>query len=196
MEPQIAEKSVSEEELKHLYKTYTDASANLLAAIRSQPRQEVKDYELTNTDGSKVRLSELFGDKDELMVVHNMGKGCVYCTLWADGFNGVHQHLSDRAAFVLSSPDDHETQRAFAESRGWKFRTVSIKDTTFAKDLGFEPKPKSYQPGFSTFIKDADGKMYRTAKDMFGPGDHYCATWHLLDLLPNGQNGWEPKYKY
>jgi hypothetical protein len=36
----------------------------------------------------KARLSALFGDKDTLFVIHNM----------TDGFNGVFEHLRDRAA--------------------------------------------------------------------------------------------------
>ena len=82
-----------------------------LAQMRQQlPPESVNDYEFTAHDGSKVKLSELFGDRSELLLIHNMGKGCRYCTLWADGFNGVRQHLSNRAAFVLVSPDDYETQ--------------------------------------------------------------------------------------
>ena len=37
--------------------------------------QEVADYEFQCPDG-KVPLSALFGDHDDLMVVHNMGSSC------------------------------------------------------------------------------------------------------------------------
>ena len=61
----------------------------LLAQLkRERDAEPVDDYELSGPAG-KVRLSELFGDKNDLIVVHNMGKSCPYCTLWADGFNGV-----------------------------------------------------------------------------------------------------------
>src|SRR5437588_5436527 len=86
--------------------------------------EEVSDYELTTPDG-KVRLSALFGDKDTLFVIHNMGTGCASCTMWADGFNGVYLHLRDRAAFVLTSPDPPERQRSFAAERGWRFPMAS-----------------------------------------------------------------------
>jgi hypothetical protein len=39
--------------------------------------------------------------------------------LWAGGFNGTFAHLSNRAAFVVASPDPPEKQRKFAESRHW-----------------------------------------------------------------------------
>ena len=41
-----------------------------------------------------------------------MGRGCSYCTLWADGFNGLRHHFEDRAAFVVVSPDTPEQQKA------------------------------------------------------------------------------------
>lgn len=130
------------------------------------------------------------------MVVHNMGKSCPYCTLWADGFNGVVDHLGNRAPFVVVSPDDPKTQADFRKSRGWKFEMLSAAQSDFTRDMGFAAEDGSPWPGVSTFRKDADGKIYRTAKTWFGPGDDFCAVWHLLELLPEGVDGWEPKYKY
>ena len=78
--------------------------------------QEVEDYVFASPDGD-IRLSELFGEHDALFVIHNMGAGCVYCTLWADGFNGIIDHLENRAAFVLTSPDAPDAQRKFAASQ-------------------------------------------------------------------------------
>ena len=99
--------------------------------------EEVKDYTFQRADGGSVRLSELFGDKADLFVIHNMGARCPYCTLWADGFNGAYEHLRNRAAFVVSSPDAPEQQRKFAASRGWRFPMVSCQGTTFAEDMGY-----------------------------------------------------------
>ncbi len=106
---------------------------NAQAAIEPE---EVRDYEFATPRG-KVRLSALFGDKDTLFVIHNMGTGCAHCTMWADGFNGVFEHLRDRAAFVVSSPDAPERQHSFAAGRGWKFPMVSNQGTNFAEDMGY-----------------------------------------------------------
>ena len=160
------------------------------------PKLEVQDYDLKDTEGNSVKLSELFGDKDDLILVHNMGKSCPYCTLWADGFIGYNDHLSNRASFVLSSPDDPPTLKEFASGRGWNFRTVSTHDSSFTEDVGFYSEKGGYMPGVSIFKKEAYGKIFRTSKDFFGPGDYYCSVWHLFDLLPDGASGWEPKYKY
>ena len=45
----------------------------------------IADYTFATADGP-VRLSQLFGDKDTLFVIHNMGRTCPNCTMWADGF--------------------------------------------------------------------------------------------------------------
>ena len=188
--------STTEADIEKLEKEFTGARDRLLEAKRNLKPLEVKDYELTGSLGEKVLLSQLFGDRSELMVIHNMGKKCVYCTLWADGLNGLVKHLENRAGFVVMTPDDPETQSKFARDRGWTFKMYSTEGSQFTHDMGYEPEPKVHWPGVSFFRKDADGKIFRTAKDTFGPGDLYCSVWHLLDLLPNGQNDWEPKYHY
>jgi predicted dithiol-disulfide oxidoreductase (DUF899 family) len=162
---------------------------------RSMPRQEVSDF-VFHSSAEDVGFSSLFEKHDELIIIHNMGKGCRYCTLWADGFNGVLNHLENRAAFAVVSPDDPQTQKSFAESRGWKFRMLSGKGNDFTNEMGFISEKGGYMPGISTFIKDDSGKIYRVAKSYFGPGDDFCGIWHIFDLLVKGANDWEPQYKY
>ena len=84
----------------------------------------------------EVTLASLFGARNDLLLVHNMGARCPYCTLWADGLNGVLGHLENRAAFVVCSPDAPDAQKSFAESRGWRFRMVSDPDGAFTAGHG------------------------------------------------------------
>lgn len=184
-----------EERVENTEKEIRRLQEELVALRRECPPEAFDDYAFGAWDKSIVRLSELFGDRSELLLIHNMGKSCRFCTLWADGFNGVADHLADRAAFVVVSPDDPKVQQEFAESRDWKFEMVSTGGTTFAKDTGFE-KEGMPQPGVSTFRKHDDGRIERVAHARFGPGDLYCSTWHLLDLLPEGEADWEPQYTY
>lgn len=153
----------------------------------------VRDYELRAVDGATVRLSELFDSKRDLIVVHNMGRKCPYCTLWADGFIGFSKHLNDRASFVLCSADEPAIAKAFAASRGWPFRVVSGHGSPFAHDMGFEPEPGEVWPGVSTFHLAADGTISRIAAAGFGPGDSFCSIWHMFDLLKDGPGNWEPR---
>jgi predicted dithiol-disulfide oxidoreductase (DUF899 family) len=163
---------------------------------RQMPRFEVPDYELLTPDGESVRLSDMFGDKNELILIHNMGKKCPYCTMWADGFNGIFHHLESRAAFVVATPDAPEVIREFAAERGWKFRMVSTRPSTLKKDLGFELQDGSYYPGVSTFIKDGNGIIRHVAKAYLGPGDDFCSVWYLFDLLAVTNEDWAPGFTF
>ncbi len=162
----------------------------LQAEIEPQP---VEDYRFATIDGT-VRLSELFAGKEYLFVIHNMGRSCPACTMWADGFNGVLPHLENRAAFVVSSPDDPAAQRAFANDRGWRFRMVSHRGTNFAADMGYRNE-RGWQPGVSVFRRIAGG-IVRVSDTELGPGDDFCPVWHFFDLLPNGAAGWRPRFHY
>ena len=172
-----------------------------IAAIRSDIRtlqagiepEAVPDYVFA-APGGEVALSQLFGGKPDLFVIHNMGKGCPYCTMWADGFNGVLPHLQDRAAFVVATPDDPATQQAFAASRGWRFRMVSHANTSFAADMGYRREDK-YWPGVSVFRREGE-HIVRVSDTEFGPGDDFCTVWHLFDLLPAGADGWRARFSY
>ena len=186
---------------------YTEAKQDLnqyrqqLAELRVKMRdiqaqvepQEVDDYLFQGAAGP-VRLSELFNDKDHLFVIHNMGKGCPYCTLWADGFNGIIHHLQSRAGFVVSSPDSPAVQQAFAASRGWQFPMVSHTGTSFAADMGYH-NDEGYQPGVSVFRRE-DERIVRISDTWFGPDDDFCSMWSFLSLLPEGVEDWSPKYTY
>jgi predicted dithiol-disulfide oxidoreductase (DUF899 family) len=177
---------------------YVDVNAKLadyrqqIATIRERMRetlaavepQEVKDYELAGRDGP-VRLSQLFGEHEDLILIHNMGVSCSYCTLWADGYNGIHQHVVQRAGFAVSSPDAPGVQRRFAESRGWRFPMVSHAGSTFAADMGYVSTKGGWMPGVSVFRRDGD-TLLRVSDTGFSPGDDFCTLWHFFDLLPGG----------
>lgn len=158
--------------------------------------ENVPDYELATLDGGTVRLSQLFGDKKDLIAVHNMGKRCTYCTMWADGFIGLAPHILDRTAFVLVSADDPETAKEFSQSRGWNYPVASGKDSPFTTELGFYNPSDGYWPGASSFRKNDDGTITRVSMTYFGPGDDYNPAWHFFDLLQEGDNDWQPKYVY
>ena len=166
---------------------------------RQTPPETVQNYELRGTDGV-VRLSELFGAKSDLILIHNMGAGCPYCTMWADGFNGVLDHLEDRSALVVVSPDSTETQQQLRSKRGWRFRMYSAADSSLFKDMGFKSDDENYgshaMPGVSVFHKSSDGSIVRVSWDFLGPGDSYCSVWHLFDLLRDGAGNWEPQFEY
>ncbi len=175
------------------------AKQRVVEARKRRPREPVGDYIFKSFDNGDIHLSELFGDKNDLILVHNMGTGCCHCTMWADGFTGLVPHLQDRAAFVVCSPDKPEVQKKFAANRNWNFKMVSAHDNSFIRDMGFWEDGGTYPgpwPGVSTFHRDGDGNIYRVAKTHFSPSDDFCAVWPFLDMLEGGSNGWEPRYSY
>lgn len=160
--------------------------------------QAVEDYVLQGWDGP-VRLSQLFGDKNDLILIHNMGVGCTSCTMWADGFNGVYDHLASRAAFVVASPDPVETQRTVAAERGWRFALVCYRDSPLAADLGYRDLKSAghggWDAGVSVFRRDGD-RIVRVSDTGFGPFDGFCVVYPLFDLIPEADINWEPSYRY
>jgi predicted dithiol-disulfide oxidoreductase (DUF899 family) len=160
--------------------------------------QAVADYELTGWNGP-VRLSGLFGAHEHLILIHNMGRSCTSCTMWADGFNGVYDHLTSRAAFVVSSPDPVDVQRAFAAGRGWRFPMVSHAGTGFAAEMGYRRPGATgeggWWPGVSAFRR-SEGELLRLSDTEMGPMDDFCVYYHLMELIPGGDPTFTPKFSY
>lgn len=180
--------------LQHYRRDIADIRKKMRETLAAAEPESVADYEFAGPTGP-VRLSDLFGRHDDLMVVHNMGRHCAYCTLWADGYNGIHAHVTSRAAFVVCSPDSPEEQQAFAASRGWVFPMVSHRGTRFAADMGYVNETGGLRPGLSVFRRDG-ARILRVSDTELGPGDDFCTLWHFFDLLPAGAAGWTPKFAY
>ena len=154
---------------------------------------EVSNYSFNTFDG-EVTLLDLFADKDKLLVIHNMGQGCRFCTLWADGFNGLIHHLESAMSVVLVSKDSPEIQRTFANSRGWRFRLASHGGGDYIREQTVMEGANN-MPGAVVYERDGD-KIYRKGGSVFGPGDIYCAMWSLLGLAGMGEEEWTPQYRY
>lgn len=155
------------------------------------PPTKVESYSFETPSGTKT-LSDLFGDYTELIVIHNMGASCNYCTLWADGFSGYLRHFKDRCAFVLCSPDSIENQAKLKQAREWKFDMVRDPSKEFTSAMGYYNEKDGFWPGFSAFHKDENGDIWRTGSSFFGPGDDYCMIWPMFAQLKGGAAGFEP----
>ena len=168
--------------------------AQQLAELRRQePDVEVEDYPF-QTAGGPTRLSDLFAGRDRLLVIHNMGQGCRYCTLWADGLNGVLDHLEDAMAVVLVSKDSPDVQRRMALDRGWRFRMASHGGGAYMEEQCVMGEHTNF-PGAAVFEKRGDG-IVRRGRTAFGPGDLYCSVWHFLALAGVAADGWTPQFHY
>lgn len=163
-----------------------------LAALRkAEPGVEVKDYAFTTLDGP-TSLSALFAGRDLLMVIHNMGQGCRYCTLWADGINGVLAHLESAMSVVLVSKDPPEVQRRLAQDRGWRFRMASHGGGAYMTE---QSVGDGNYPGAVIYARDG-AKIVRRGRARFGPGDLYSPLWHFLALAGIGEGEFTPQFHY
>lgn len=214
--------------LDHASDAYKKARADLLAAeeaLRDQVEKVAamrrnlpggtpvaEAYRFTEMrDGAPqaVSLSELFGNRDALMVIHYMwaprdDNPCPMCSLWTDSYNAVQEHLRQRTAFVVAAKKDIETVQAFAEKQGWTdTRFVSTGGTTFNSDMGMEDAAENQFPGVSVFTKGADGSVshFYTISAIMGEGsyrgmDLTSPVWNFFDLLPKGRGDFMPKFAY
>ena len=151
-----------------------------------------------------MRLSELFGDKRDLFVIHNMGASCRYCTHVGGRLQRRLRAPRRPRGLRAGEPNPVEVQKQFAASRGWRFPMVCHAGNSFAKDLGYRLErgdeagedSSRWVPGVSAFQPRRRCAFVRVSDAELGPGDDFCSVWHLLDLLPERRIGWEPKFRY
>ncbi len=189
----------TQQQIDDLARELHEGHERLAAMRRALPPEPVADYAFKGAGGAAVRLSEVFGKHDDLILVHNMGERCPYCTMWADGLEGLRQHIENRAAFVVVSSDTPEAQAAFAAKRGWGLRMLSAEGSTFTKDMGYEDEvdgQRWLRPGFSTFRRGPDGSITRIAHGPFGPGDEFHGAFHFFAHLDGGMGEWTAKLTY
>lgn len=166
-----------------------------LARLRadSVERSQVPDYEFRTLHGT-VTLTALFAGRDTLFAIHNMGRACRWCTLWADGLNGFLPHLEDQHSVVLLSRDAPEEQQRFAHSRGWRFRMASHGGGDYIREQSVL-EGQDNMPGIVCYTLQ-EGVIQRKASAIFGPGDLYCSIFHVLGLAGLGFEDFTPQYRY
>lgn len=160
---------------------------------------------------ANVRLRELFTSPDRPLVIYHLMYGkaqtapCPMCTQWIDGFNGVAHHLARNVDFAVVAAADPAHLRAHARDRGWnRLRLLSCGDNTFKYDLLSEDADGTQDSTMSVFGLDRDGNVRhcytarpRMSGDVAERGiDLMCATWHILDLTPQGRGDWYSSLDY
>ena len=166
-----------------------------LANLRKkQPdNPEIPNYEFETLNG-RVTLKDLFAGKDLLFAIHNMGQGCRWCTLWADGLNGFLPHLEDKYAVALLSKDPPELQQRFAHARGWRYRMASHGGGEYIQEQTVIDGQNN-MPGIVVYALE-DGKIVKKGSAVFGPGDQFCSLFHILALAGIPENEFIPQYHY
>jgi predicted dithiol-disulfide oxidoreductase (DUF899 family) len=161
----------------------------------------------------RVRLSELFGDKDTLVAYSfmygpAMAKACPMCTSMLDGLSGQAPHVAQRASLVVIAKSPIERIRAYARERGWSgLRLLSSAGNTYNRDYKGEGTDGSQWPSLNVFVR-RNGKIHHFyhTELLFPPAepgqnhrhvDMIWPLWNLLDYTPEGRGkDWFPKLNY
>ena len=180
-------------EIQDVERQIFELAKKLRELQKTAPAEKVRNYSFETIDGSAMLL-DLFAGRDKLLAIHNMGQGCRYCTLWADGINPFVPHLESAMAVVLLSKDPPEVQRRFANSRQWRFRMASHGGGDYIAEQTVM-NGQDNMPGAVLYERDGD-QIVRKNSSVFGPGDMYCSMWSLLGLAGLGDGEWTPQFNY
>jgi predicted dithiol-disulfide oxidoreductase (DUF899 family) len=185
---------------------------------RELPWVKIDDYVFEGREG-KVRLSELFRGKSQLIVFHLMfhpdwNAACKSCSFWADNFERIIVHLRGRDTnLVAVSRAPIAKIEAHRKRMGWTFEWVSCGAAgQFNHDFGAYLTKDDIAKGgnnvnygtvrftiedvptLSVFYKDADGGLYHTYSTYSRGLDMLNGAYHLLDIVPKGRD--EDKLPY
>lgn len=181
-------------------------------ARRALPWERVeKPYEF-ETLGGKVPLAALFEGRRQLIVWHFMfGKdwkqGCSHCSFWADGWNGVVEHVKHRDTTLMAiSQAPLERIEAFRKRMGWTFSWASSASTDFNFDFQASARPEELEAkqvlynyevmepfsdqmhGCSAFYRDDDDAIYHTYSTYARGVDMLNVAYQFLDLTALGRD--------
>jgi predicted dithiol-disulfide oxidoreductase (DUF899 family) len=187
------------------------------AELRSLPPggEVPEDYQFDRLDdggaATTVRMSELFGDTDTLMLYHFMfprhaedsrpgptqghfaelplGEGpCPSCTALIDMWEGTMPHfegLGGNLAVVARAPI--ERVAAFAREKGWRhIRLLSAAHCNFRRDYGGDGPDGQPVPLLTVFKRWPDGtiRLHWASELYFAPTDPGQDTRHLGTVEP------------
>jgi predicted dithiol-disulfide oxidoreductase (DUF899 family) len=172
-----------------------------------------EDY-VFDEGGRTVRLSELFADGKDTLIVYSymfgpqMKSPCSSCTSILDGLDGQTAHVTQQANLVVVAKSPIARVREFTDARGWRnLRLLSSAGNTYNHDYHGETADGSQIPTVNVFTQKKTGIHHTWSSELlFIPPDRgqdgrhadlIWPLWNLLDLTPEGRGAtWHPKLKY
>ena len=146
--------------------------------------------------GKPVKFSELFGDKDTLIIYSWMfgpgwDKPCMSCTSLMDGFDRAWYAVSQDASFVAIAKARPEQIDAWAKERGWtQIPLLSGHGTTFQSDYKCqEPNNDDMQWPVMLVFRKKEGGIFHfwSTETNSNHVDTVWPYWNLLDFTPEGR---------
>ncbi len=168
-----------------------------------------EDYKFTGTQG-EISLSELFGDKETLILYSYMygpeaEQPCPMCSAFADSLIGQTKHIEQRTALAMVARSDYGRVAELAEARGWgELNWVSAADNNYPIDYKSEMPNGAQVPMCNVFTKH-EGRIHHfwTSELFFAPSDFHprhvdmlWPLWHIFDITPEGRGDFMPGLGY
>lgn len=163
-------------------------------------------------EATPVKLSELFGDKDVLLLYSfmygpKMKQACPSCTSFVDALDGEMRHIRQRVAIAVVARSPIGRFRAHARARGWRdTRLLSSANNSYHPDYLGEDAEGEQWPIMNVFARKEDEIRHSWASELaFAPRDagqdprHIDLLWPLwgaLDLSPEGRGDFRPMLSY
>lgn len=70
-----------EKEIQQLENEVTEKQQLLKALRKKRVAEPISEYVFKDKEGNNKLLSEMFGNSNELLLIHNMGKSCAFSFL-------------------------------------------------------------------------------------------------------------------
>lgn len=161
--------------------------------------------------GGTVAFSQLFGDKDTLVIYSMMlgpqrEQACPMCTAMLTSWEGTARNLRERVALAVTARSPIERLLDFKRERGWKNLQI-YSDTKGDYTRAYVDADDGDIPGLSVFTRrDGAIRHFWSAEmnhEMADPGQDPRGApdldplWTILDHTPDGRGStWYPKLEY
>jgi predicted dithiol-disulfide oxidoreductase (DUF899 family) len=193
-------------------KEFTRLRDKLNEERRALPWERVEKEYVFDGPGGPETLADLFDGRAQLVVWHFMfgpewQQGCAHCSFWADGWNGVVEHLRHRDTTMIAiSQAPLSKIELFRRRMGWTFPWVSSARTDFNFDFQASARPEELKRGevlynyeavepfsdqmhgCSTFYRAGDGEIFHTYSTYARGVDMLNVAYQFLDLTAMGRN--------
>jgi predicted dithiol-disulfide oxidoreductase (DUF899 family) len=144
--------------------------------------------------GKAVRFSELFGDKQSLLLYSFMygpswDNPCPSCTSLVDGFDRAWYSVDRDAAFVALAKAPAEKINAWAKQRGWsQIPLVSGFESAFQADYKCQESDEMQLPVMHAFERRNGEIFHFWATELSGNHvDTVWPYWNLMDFTREGR---------
>lgn len=145
--------------------------------------------------GQRVKISELFGGKDTLLLYSfmygpNWDNPCPSCTSLVDGFDRTAYQVTQNAAFAAIAKAPPDMINAWARKRGWsQIALVSGSESSYQLDYRCQGESDDRQyPVMHVFKKEAGDVFHFWGTELEGNHlDTVWPYWNLMDFTPAGR---------